>query len=121
MERLPGYALGIDRPVLVALRVAARCRLLRRKRNIGLGETGTDLFQLLVALGLQAQVIDACVTLPRRDGEVDARILELPLGVVVLEDGWLRREQRRVETDALLQVMYADVNVKPLHWPFLSG
>src|SRR3954464_11163124 len=56
----------------------------------------------------------------RRDGEVDARIFELPLRVVILEDARRRSEQRGIEPDALLQVVHGYVDVKSFHAVLLS-
>ena len=55
-----------------------------------------------------------------RDGEIDARIVEHPLRIVVLHDGRLCREQGRVETDRLVEVVDPDMDVQTLHADFLS-
>ena len=120
MERLPGDALRIDAPVLVALCVAAAGALLRGGGNIGLREARVDLFELGAVVRLQAEMVDTRLGAAIGNGEVDARILEHPLRVVGLLHRRLGAEQRRIETDALLEVMHADVDVEALHGPFLS-
>ena len=49
------------------------------------------------------------------DREVDPRVFEHPLRVIVLDDGRLGREQRRVEPDRLRQIVNGDVYVQALH------
>ena len=53
---------------------------------------------------------------PRSEiAEVDARIVEHPFGVVGLADGGLRRKQRGVEFDGLVEVLDRDMDVEALH------
>ena len=57
------------------------------------------------------------------DGEVDARILEHPLRVVVLADRRRRCEQLGIEADAAVEVGDVEVYVEAIHFeaPFLRG
>src|ERR1044071_1254546 len=116
VEGFPGDALRIERPVLVALGVAARGTLLRHYGHICLCETRTDFLELVAVLGLDAQVIETGLVPAIRDGEIDPRIVQHPFRVVGLLDAWLSAEKRGIEADALFQIMHGDVNVKPFHW-----
>ena len=49
------------------------------------------------------------------DGEVDARVIQHPFGVVGFHYARPRREQGRVETDGLVQTVHGDVDVHALH------
>src|ERR1700730_12747797 len=51
----------------------------------------------------------------RRDGEIDPRIVQHPLGVIGLGDGWRCGKQRGVETDGARPIVDRDVNVYTLH------
>jgi hypothetical protein len=55
----------------------------------------------------------------RRDGEVDPRIVEHPLGVIVFQHRRLGREQRGIEPDRLVEILDPDVDVQALHADFL--
>src|SRR5262249_41636006 len=115
MERFPGDALRVDGPVLVALRVAARGILLRRGGDVCRREALADVLELIARLGLKTQVVDALARRAVGNGEVDARIVEHPLRVVVFLYRRRRAEEGGVEADALLEVMHCDVHVKPFH------
>src|SRR6202035_1418588 len=116
VEGLPRDAGWIVDPRLLRLGVAARRLPLRDDVAAGLVQPRVDLVQLVAAVGLDAEVIEASRATPRRDREVDARVIEHPLRIVGLEHGRLDREQGRVEADRLLEVIHGDVHVKPLHW-----
>ena len=114
---LPRDAGRVGVPVLVRLRVAAVHALLGRGGEIGLLGLRAQRLEFVVGVDLQAEVIDAgaAAVAALRDREVDARVLDHPLGVVGLADGRLGAEQRRVEADAGVQVLDADVHVEAFH------
>src|SRR5258708_19497121 len=56
-----------------------------------------------------------------RNREVDARVIEHPLGVVGLPDRRLRGEQCGVEADTLGNISNGHIHVKSLHARFLLG
>src|SRR5690606_8950803 len=93
VEGLPARALRILGPQLVRLRVAADRGRLRHHGAAGRVEAATERGQRLAAVRLDAEVVDAWRPAGGRDREVDPRILEHPLGVVVLEHGRLGAEQ----------------------------
>jgi len=64
---------------------------------------------------LESKVVDTSLATTGRDGEVDSRILDHPLGVVALEPSRLRGEEPAVEGDACLQIVDMGVNVEALH------
>src|ERR1051326_1898464 len=114
-ERFPRNAGGIVDPRLLALGVAAGHLSLFDHGAARLIQPAVDLVQLVFALDLDPQVIEARLFAARRDGEVDARIVEHPFGVVRLHDRGLGREQGRIEADRLRQILDADVDVKTFH------
>src|SRR5690606_40477277 len=93
VEGLPARALRILGPQLVRLRVAADRRLLRHHAAAGRVEAAAERGQRFAAVRLDAEVVDARRAAGVRDREVDPRILEHPLGVVVLQHGGLGAEQ----------------------------
>ena len=74
-----------------------------------------ELFLSLPFKSLDAQVVDARLAAARGDGEVDRRVFEHPLRVVVLDTGRLRGEQLGIEADAAVQVIDVQVDVKAFH------
>jgi hypothetical protein len=79
-----------------------------------------DLLQLVGGLCLDAEMIQSRRAAARRYGEIDSRIVEHPLGVVVLHHGGLRREQRRVEADGAGDTLDGNVHVHALHGSLLA-
>jgi hypothetical protein len=77
--------------------------------------------QLVFGIGLDAQMVDAGLAAPGRNGEVDAWVLEHPLGIVALDAGGLRGEHPRIEGDGRLQVLDVGVNMETLHGSLLGG
>src|SRR3546814_11521838 len=57
----------------------------------------------------------------RRNGEIHARIVEHPLGIVVLSYGGLDIEQGGIEGDGAVDVFDDNVPVQTLHADFLSA
>src|SRR3546814_11683250 len=62
-----------------------------------------------------------CGVVARRNGEIHARIVEHPLGIVVLSYGGLDIEQGGIEGDGAVDVFDATVHVQTLHADFLSA
>ena len=117
---LPGNPLRIGHPMLVGPRVAAaRARFVLQRRLVRGSELLANAGQLVGRFGLQAEMVDAGLAAASRDREIDARIFDHPLGVVVLADRGRRAEQAGIETDALLEVGDPEVDVKALHADFL--
>ena len=58
-----------------------------------------------------AEVVDARLIPASRDGEVDAGVLQHPLGVAGLDSRWFGGEHLRIEGDAGLQVLDVGVNM----------
>ena len=58
-----------------------------------------------------------------RDGEVQAGVLDHPLGVVGLLDGGRGAEERRIEADALGEILDGHVDMESFHraFPFVVG
>src|SRR5438034_6320385 len=77
--------------------------------------------QLGTVFRLDAEMVEAVLHCPGGNREVDARIIELPLCVVVFLYRGLSRKQRGVKTNALLQIMHGDVHVKSFHVVLLSS
>ena len=63
-----------------------------------------DFLQFVLAFDLDAEVVEARLSAAGRDGEIDARIIEHPFGVVRLHHGGRRGEQRRIESDRIRDV-----------------
>ena len=60
-------------------------------------------------------MIKARFAAARRDGEIHARVVKHPLGVIRFGDRGLRREQRRVEANGPLQIVDGDMDMEALH------
>src|SRR6185437_15368020 len=71
--------------------------------------------ELVAAVDLEAEVIDAGRAAALGDGEVQPRIVEHPLRVIVLQHGRLRPEQRGVKADGGTELGYRDMDMKALH------
>jgi len=81
----------------------------------GLMEPRINFLKLIGVLDLNAEVIEAGLPAPCRDGEIDPGIIEHPLGVVGLDHGGLGYEQRRIEPDRLREIFDRHMDVKALH------
>src|SRR5262249_6619829 len=92
-ESLPRDAGGIVDPGLLALGVAAGHLALLDDGAAGLMQPIVDVVQLVLVLDLDAQMIEAGRFAARRDGEIDARVVEHPLGVIRLHHRRLGGEQ----------------------------
>src|SRR5437899_1173528 len=118
MERFPGDALRILDPVFVRPGIAARRPGLVERSDTGFRHLLAQILQFVVGFHLKSQVVDPGRAAPSRNGKVDPRILEHPLGVVVLHDGRRRAEEVAVETQALGQILDGNVNMESLHVTF---
>src|SRR3989454_45290 len=101
VKRFPCDALRIDGPVFVAPGVAARRTLLLHSRHVGLRKPHAKVLQLDAVFRLDAEMVDTALLCPGGNREVYARIIELPLCVVVFLNRGLSREQRGVKANAL--------------------
>ena len=86
VEAFPTRALRVFRPELVRSRVAADGRVFRHDGTASGIQSNPDGGELGGGIHLQAEVIDAKCATGVGDGEIDARIVEHPLRVVVLAD-----------------------------------
>src|SRR5262245_5481259 len=94
-ESLPGNSRRIVDPGLFRLGVAARGLTLVDDVAAGLLQAAVDILQLFLALDLDAEMVEPGPLAARGDREVDARIIEHPLGIIGLYDRRSRREQGR--------------------------
>ena len=60
-------------------------------------------------------MIEAGFRAARGDGEIDARVVEHPFGIVRLGNGRLCRKKGAVKADRLREIIDGDVNVQALH------
>src|ERR1700747_1770148 len=82
VEGFPGDAGGIVDPGFLGLGITAGRLALLDDGTAGLAQARIDFPQFVAVLDLDAQVIEAGLAPPRRDREVDARVVEHPLCVV---------------------------------------
>ena len=114
-EGLPRQALRIRDPRFLRLRVAARGLAFLEHRLVGLFQPSIDVLQLARRLDLDAKVVETGLSAAGRDREVQSGIVEHPLRVVRLGHRRIRREERAVEADRLVEISDRDVNVQALH------
>src|SRR5262249_547929 len=114
-ESFPGDAGRIVDPGLLALRVAAGHLSLLDDGAAGLVQAAVHFAKFVFALDLDAEMIETRLLAARRDGEVDTRIVEHPLGVVRLHDRGRGRKQRRIKADRLRQALDAEMDMKAFH------
>ena len=114
-ERLPGNARWIVDPGFFRLGVAAGWSALARSPCRRPCQPPVDLVQLGLVLHLNAEMIETRLAAARRDREIHARIVQHPLRVVGLSYRRLRREQRRIEADGLVEIIDGDVNMQAFH------
>src|SRR5262249_27391121 len=81
----------------------------------GLVQTCIDHAQLVLALDLDAEMVEPRPFAARRDREIHARVIQHPFRIVSLHHGRLRREQRRIKLDRIREVFDADMNMYALH------
>ena len=76
---------------------------------------GIGPLELGIVLDLYPEMIEAILTAVGCYREVDARIVEHPLGVVVLENNGLGTEQRLVKIDRFFEIGHRQVNMQTFH------
>lgn len=85
------------------------------QRHVGRLGARLQFGQLFGVVSLEAHVIHARFAAAGGDGEIDARVVEHPLGVVALQAARLRGKQLRVEGDALGKIVDMDMDVEAFH------
>ena len=75
----------------------------------------------LSVVGLHAKVVQAWRGAPRGDGEVDARVLQHPLGIVRLLPRGGGSKQLGIEDDALGQIIDMHMGVEAFHGVLLGA
>jgi hypothetical protein len=108
-------ALRVGDPVLVGARVAACGVVLIQRSDLGLAHLVAQRGQFVARFHLHPQVIEAWLHSALGDGEVDPRIVQHPLGVVVLQHRGGQAENGRVEADVRIQVIDRYMHVKAFH------
>src|SRR5690606_37265701 len=102
-EGLPLHTLWVIDPALLALRVAASSAAFLKNRPLGALQPCVDLLELARIFDLNTEVLDAGSGASGADGEVHARLLQHPLGIVGLEHCRPSGEQMGGQTCALQQ------------------
>src|SRR5262249_48553497 len=104
VERLPRDCGGVVDPRFFRRGIAAGGMSLLDHGAACLAQPRVDLVQLDLAFHLDAEMVEAGLLAARGDGEIDARIIEHPFGVIRFHHGWRRCEQRRIEADGSLEI-----------------
>src|SRR6185312_1870372 len=123
VEGFPARALRVFGPQLVRVRIAADGAVFRHHAATGGVQARAERGEFVGAVDLQAEMVDARRAAGAGDREVDARVFQHPLGVVVLDHAGLRGEQLGVEADAAGEVGDVEVHVEAVHGlaPFFRG
>src|SRR6267154_1365829 len=121
MERLPRHAGGVGNPVLIRVRIATGSSALFDQCLVRTRELGAHGCQFLRRVDLEPQMVDPDGVAALGNREVDAWMIEHPLGVVGLSNRRFRGEQRGVEADTLGNIANGHIHVKSLHARFLFG
>src|SRR5215472_15113526 len=114
-ECFPRNARGIVDPRLFGLGIATGRLSLLDDRAASFVQTRIDFLQFILALNLNAEMIQARVFTPSRNGEVNARIIEHPFGIVRLQHRGLHSKERGIEPDSSVEVIDTDVNMHAFH------
>src|SRR5690606_36351671 len=115
VKRLPGDALRIGDPGLVAPGITAGGIRLLDERTLRRSEPPRGLDQFIPGVDLNPEMVQADTAATRRDREVHAGVVEHPLRIVVLLYRRLRAEQGRVEADRVGEVADGNMYVQALH------
>src|SRR4029453_4723591 len=119
-EGFPYHAVRIADPRLLAFGVAAGGGSFLKQRTVGGSEAGVNFIEFVAAFDLNAEMLAALYGMVAGgNGEVDARIVEHPLGIIGLGHRRLGAEQGRIESDRLIEVLNPDMDVHALHTDFL--
>src|SRR6185312_7079440 len=123
VEGFPARALRVFGPQLVRVRIAADGAVFRHHAAASGVQARAERGEFVGAVDLQAEMVDARRAAGAGDREVDARVFQHPLGVVVLDHAGLRGEQPGVEADAAGEVGDVEVHVEAVHRlaPVLRG
>src|SRR5258708_2280330 len=121
MERFPRHTGGVGDPVLIRVRIATGSAALFDQCVVGPSELGAHGCQFFRRVDLDTYMVGPDVVAALRTREVDARVIEHPLGVVGLPERRLRGEQCGVEADILANISNAHIDVKSLDARFLLG
>jgi hypothetical protein len=115
VERLPGDPLRIHDPGLLGFRVAAGCFAFLEHGRLRALQAAVNLGELVLALYLDPQMIDPGTVTARRDREIDARVVQHPLGVIGLHHRRFGCEKRRIKSDRSLKIIDSDMDMEALH------
>jgi hypothetical protein len=77
--------------------------------------------EFLWGLHLNAKMIDSLFPPALADREIDARVVQHPLGVIRFEDRRLGGEQRRIETDRSFEIVDGDMDMQSFHRMLLAS
>ena len=89
---------------------------------VGRLQAAINLAKFFDAFSLNAEMFDAFTRMiARRDREIDPRVVEHPLGIILFHDGRLGAKHRRIEADRGVEIFDADMDMQALHALFLSG
>src|SRR5262249_790523 len=115
VERLPRDSGGVVDPRFFRRGIAAGGMSLLDHGAARLAQPRVDLVQLDLAFHLDAEMVEAGLLAARGDGEIDARIIEHPFGVIRFHHGWLRCEQRGIEADGSLKIFNTHMDMYSFH------
>src|SRR5262249_50096232 len=114
-ECFPCDARRIVGPGLFRLRIAAGSLSLFDDVAACAAHTRVDFLQFVLALDLDTEMIRPRPLAARRDRKIHARIIEHPFGIVRLHHRGLGGEQRRIESDRILEIFDSDMNMHAFH------
>src|ERR1700736_4294267 len=83
-KRLPRHALRVGDPLLVRPGIAAGGVVFLDYRPLGMAQPLVNFGKLALILGLNAEMGNSGRAASGADGEIDTRVFEHPLGVIVL-------------------------------------
>ena len=115
MKVLPGDALGVGDPVLVAAGVAAGGSALIQQCHVSRLGARLELCQFHCFIHLEAKMVQPRLVAPGRDGEVHPGFIEHPLGVIGFHAGRFCAKELGVEGDVLGQIINMHVDVEAFH------
>jgi hypothetical protein len=88
--------------------------------HVGRLGTGFEFAQLRCVVHLETEVIESWLAATGRDGEIHARIVEHPLGVIDLDAGWLGCKELGIEANACGEVINMHMDVESFHGVLLG-
>src|SRR5260370_33595687 len=114
-KRLPRNSRSVVDPSFFGLGIAARRLSLLDHGTASLAKTRINVAQFALGFNLNAEMIEAGLLTAGGNGEIYARIVEHPFGVVRFHYRWLRGKQRGVKTDRIRNVLDRDVDMHAFH------